>query len=156
MTAGVNKNMENEYKRSCLDEIDWTEIDQLHAAILQLSNSCYEYKKICVTFLGVTITALTAITKGIINDYYFLISIIIIVGFWISDALSYYYQRKLRNIMDKKVGKIAIRNDIQGYEIGTLKMSRMGALFNHSMILYYMLLGLCIVALLLIEHPQTA
>jgi hypothetical protein len=148
--------MANEYKRSCLDEIDWTEIDQLHAAILQLSNSCYEYKKIYVTFLGVTITALTAITKGTIYDYYFIISIIIIVGFWISDALSYYYQRKLRSIMDKKVGKIAIRNDIQGYEIGTLKMSRMGALFNPSMILYYMLLGLSIGAWLLIEHPQTA
>jgi hypothetical protein len=148
--------MANEYKRSCLDEIEWTEIDQLHAATLQLSNSCYEYKKICVTFLGVAITALTAITKGIINDNYFLLSIIIIIGFLISDVLSYYYQRKLRGIMDKKIGKIAIRNDIQGYEISTLKMSRMGALFNPSMILYYMLLGLSIGAWFLFKQTQTA
>jgi hypothetical protein len=143
-----------EDKRSCRDKIDWTEIDQLHAATLQLSNSCYEYKKICVTFLGVAVTALAAITKGIIDNNYFIISIFIILGFWISDAISYYYQRKLRGAMNIKLTNIAKRNDIKDYSMRPIKASRINALFNPSMILYYIFLGLSICGWLLYYNQK--
>ena len=47
--------MSDEYKTSCEDELDWKDVDQLHQAILQISKSCFEYKKLCVGFFGIAI-----------------------------------------------------------------------------------------------------
>ena len=42
----------SEYNRSCADEVDFTMAEQLHAAALQISKTCFDLKKLCVTFLG--------------------------------------------------------------------------------------------------------
>lgn len=34
-----------EYKKSCEDELDWVIVNQLHEATLQISKSCFEFKK---------------------------------------------------------------------------------------------------------------
>ena len=44
----------NEYKKSCKDEIHWNKISQLHEATLQISNSCFEFKKLCVALIGMS------------------------------------------------------------------------------------------------------
>ncbi|CRL59067.1 hypothetical protein [Proteus penneri] len=47
-----------EYKKSCEDELDWEIINQLHEATLQMSKSCFEFKKICVGLIGATLAIL--------------------------------------------------------------------------------------------------
>lgn len=47
-----------EYNRSCADEIDFASAEQMHAAALQISKTCFDLKKLCVTFLGVSMVFL--------------------------------------------------------------------------------------------------
>jgi hypothetical protein len=44
-----------EYNRSCSDEIDHAKADQMHAAALQISKTCFDLKKLCVSVLGASI-----------------------------------------------------------------------------------------------------
>jgi len=38
--------MGEEYKKSCHDELNWVEIEQLHTATVEISKNCFEYKKL--------------------------------------------------------------------------------------------------------------
>jgi len=142
MPEEANIMISKEYKRSCLDELEWNEVDQLHEAILNLSDSCYKYKEICVALLGAAMTTLIALTQNKINDYYFIILISITLGFWFTDATAYYYQRKLREKIHIILAKIAKRNEVDDYQNSKINFSIKGALFNSSMTLYYLILAL--------------
>jgi hypothetical protein len=131
--------MPEEYKRSCEDELDWATVNQLHEATLQISKSCFEFKKICVGLIGASLAVLVKLTDNNIDHSYFIVPLLICFGFWIADFSAYYFQRKTRNAMSKKLKAIALRNSISEYVSTELEVSWFSAAFNHSMSLYYAL-----------------
>lgn len=126
-----------EYKRTCEDELDWASVDQLHEATLQISKSCFEFKKICVGLIGAALAILVKLTDNQLDHSYFLIPLLICFGFWIADFSAYYFQRKTRTALRNKLQAIAQRNSIDNYQSEQLTVSWRGAAFNHSMSLYY-------------------
>ena len=136
----------SEYKKSCEDELDWASVGQLHEATLQISKSCFEFKKICVGLIGAALAVLVKLTENNLDHSYFVISLLICFGFWIADFSAYYFQRKIRNTMNKKLCAIAERNAINNYSDDELEVSWINAAFNHSMALYFALATLVIVS----------
>ncbi|WP_313499915.1 hypothetical protein [Stutzerimonas nitrititolerans] len=130
-----------EYKKSCEDELDWASVDQLHEATLQISKSCFEFKKICVGLIGAALAVLVKLTDNNFDHSYFVIPLLICVGFWIADSSAYYFQRKTRSAMNQKLHAIARRNSISNYPDGDLGVTWFGAAFNYSMTLYFVLAG---------------
>lgn len=128
-----------EYKKSCEDELDWVIVNQLHEATLQISKSCFEFKKICVGLIGVSLTLLVKLTDSKLDYSYFIIPLLICIGFWIADSSAYYFQRKTRIAMNRKLISIANRNSIDKYQAEQLTVTKLSAAFNHSMSLYYIL-----------------
>ena len=126
-----------EYRRTCEDELDWASIDQLHEATLQISRSCFEFKKICVGLIGAAIAITVKLTGNEIDHSYFTIPLLICLGFWVADFTAYYYQRKTRIAMNEKFRAIAERNSVNNYNSVSLTASWLRAAFNHSMSLYY-------------------
>lgn len=141
--------MSDEYKKNCVDEIDWTEINQLHEATLQISKSCFEYKKICVGLLGATIAVLVKLTDGVLDHSYFVILILLTIGFWIADSTSYFYQKTTRKLIDQKYNCIALRNEINGDPRIITEPKWKNAFVNSSMALYYVLISLSILGWIL-------
>lgn len=134
-----------EYKRTCEDELDWVSVNQLHEATLQMSKSCFEFKKICVSLIGAALAVLVKLTDGQLDHSYFLIPLLVCFGFWVADFSAYYFQRKTRIAMNRKLTAIAQRNSIQDYQPEELTVSWRGAAFNHSMSLYYALAAIGLV-----------
>lgn len=132
-------NMTEEYKRSCADEMDWAGVEQMHEATLQISKSCFEYKKICVGLIGAALAILVKLTDNHLDHSYFLIPLLICFGFWIADFSAYYFQRKTRIAMNHKLAAIAERNSVSNYQSEDLSVTWLAAAFNHSMVLYYAL-----------------
>lgn len=132
-------NMTEEYKKSCADEMDWAGVEQMHEATLQISKSCFEYKKICVGLIGAALAILVKLTDNHLDHSYFLIPLLICFGFWIADFSAFYFQRKTRIAMNLKLASIAKRNSINDYKLDNLSVTWFGAAFNHSMVLYYAL-----------------
>ena len=140
----------NDYERPCEDELDWKDVDQLHQATLQISKSCFEYKKLCISFLGVSTALIVKFTENSLNHTVFVLGLLICVGFWISDATGYYFQKKLRKQLDERMYSIANRNNYSSYARPPNKASTLKSLFNGSMVFYYVLIltifviwGLC-------------
>lgn len=136
--------MPNEYQRSCEDELDWKDVNQLHEAILQISKSCFEYKKLCVGFLGVAMAFMIKLTDTSIDHSLFFVGLVISIGFWIADSTAYYYQRKVRSILDNRMRDIAKRNNYFPYNRTSTEASWWKAFFNTSMSLYYVLIFLAL------------
>ncbi len=134
-----------EYKRSCEDELDWASVDQLHEATLQISKSCFEFKKICVGLIGAALAVLVKLTDNHIDHSYFVIPLLICFGFWVADFSAYYFQRRTRNAMNQKLHAIALRNSINNYPNVDLEVTWLSAAFNHSMALYFSLAALGII-----------
>lgn len=132
--------MSEEYKRTCHDEIEWVEVEQLHTATLEISKNCFEYKKFCVTLLGVGAALLIKFPENSLNHFSFLIALIMCIGFWLADATAYYYQRSVRKAMDSKLNSIALRNNVNNYLRSSTEIPKWKALINESMTLYYVLL----------------
>lgn len=120
-----------EYKKTCEDELDWASINQLHEATLQISKSCFEFKKICVGIIGAVLAILVKLNGNELDSSYFIIPLLICIGFWISDFSAYYFQRKTRTAMNKKMNEVAERNSIFSYKAENLTVSWFGAAFNY-------------------------
>lgn len=131
--------MAEEYKKTCEDEIDFVEIQQLHEATLQISTSCFEFKKICVGLIGAAFAVLIKLSSNEINHSLFFVPLLLCLGFWIADFTAYYYQRSTRNLMNKKLFSIASRNNIENRQSASITASWLKAAFNLSMSLYYVL-----------------
>ena len=102
-----------QYSKSCADEIDFTEVGQLHSAALQISKTCFDFKKLCVSFLGVTTAFLIKFAETTVDHSLFIVGLTLILGFWISDATAYFYQKRLRLKIKSLLITIAIRNNTQ-------------------------------------------
>lgn len=139
-----------EYKKSCADEIDFTMAEQMHAAALQISKTCFDLKKLCVIFLGTSMAILIRITDNSIDHSLFVVGLVLITGFLISDATAYFFQRRLRVKINDRLQNIEDRNkdseekpvtkvSEDSEEKPVPKVNFCGALFNGSMSLYFVL-----------------
>ncbi|WP_303847346.1 hypothetical protein [Aeromonas sobria] len=138
-----------EYKKCYEDEIDWASLEQLHDSTLKISDQCFEYKKLCVGIIGVIVAALLKIEDAEPISTIAKVCLIIGVGFWISDANAYFYQKANRNRMMEKIESIKIRNSVGQNQKEPIpqKNSWPRAFFNNSMFLYYYIITACIIAL---------
>ena len=134
-------------KNKCADEIDRTAIDQIYESTLQISNQCFEYKKLCVTVLGVIVAALLKLGDPTSFSTISIIGLGIGVGFWLCDSIAYFYQKKNRSVMDKITRKIQHRNLIENIDTPIESVSWSKAFFNASMALYMYISVICIVVL---------
>jgi len=140
--------------REIKDQIDWKTIDQLHAATIEFSRNCSNIKKICVTLLIASCTLLAKFNNNSLDLSFFMAGFVVPLFFWGLDASSYFYQEKLRGIINDKLNDIKKRNlndDIKTVEGFVLEIKRskdkrlIRSIFNNSMLLYYILIGLDIV-----------
>lgn len=149
----------SEYKRTCHDELEWIDIEQLHAATLQSSKSCFEFKKMCVALIGAALALVANLTEKQLDQSYFLIPLCICLGFWIADATAYYAQRSTRRTMDGKFRSIASRNGLNDYDRTDTTVSWWNAFTNSSMVLYevlavFAIAGECLLCFEIIgKHP---
>jgi len=125
-----------EYKKSLDDELDWSSAQQYHESTMQISNQCFEYKKLCVGALGLIITAMLKLGHGTTPLLLSLTCLFISIGFWMCDATAYYYQRTNRQkILDLQT-KISNRHTGDSNKSPALPNSWRAAIFNKSMLLY--------------------
>jgi hypothetical protein len=139
-------------KNVTADDLDREQLEQLHAATLKASDSCFELKKLCATVLVPTGTLVAVFTNKKLNLAVFIAGLLVITAFWLADAVGYFYQRKLRVAMTQ-IWLRRAANCPGGYNYVPTpsKVGPIRAAFNTSMI-YYSILGALIgLALLLFE-----
>ena len=129
----------NDFKKSYSDEIDFAYADQLHHAVLHISKTCFDLKKLCVTILGLVMVFLTKINNNMFTSSIFIVGITLSIGFWVSDATAYYYQRRLRKRIKQHFQNITQRNGGKKESIHK-EACFISSMFNLSMIIYYLLL----------------
>ena len=134
----------NEYKKCHEDELDWSSIKQLHEATLQISNHCFEYKKLCVGVIGIVIAALLKFDAPTSWTSISYMCAALSFGFWLCDATAYYYQRSNRQKINKLFDQIKTRNSHMQEYFSKIENSWPSAFFNRSMSLYFYALILSI------------
>lgn len=140
-----------EYKRTLEDELDWSLLDQLHKVVLQTSIFCFRTKQICLTIDVAVIGVLIKLSEENLDTSIFLAGFLIPISFWYLDSIGYFYQVKLRGVMNNIRDRIENRSKesivvtsnsvvIETHRVSTPKIKRIGnAFFNHSMWLYAIL-----------------
>ena len=98
------------YAKSFEDELDWKMLDQLHGAVSQISNFCFEIKKFCVTTEIAVLAVLIKFTSEKLDHSIFVTGILIPLCFWFLDAIGYFYQVKLRGLMENIRSNLTSRN----------------------------------------------
>jgi len=153
-----------EYKRTFEDELEWNLLDQLHRVVLQISTFCFRTKQICLTVEFVVIGLLVKFTENKLNESIFVAGLVIPLCFWFLDGVAYYYQVKLRGVMDNIREKLRNRNSttlvaagqervIEQERTVRSQLSKLGSSFiNHSMWLYYFLLCIDIILWILFRR----
>lgn len=143
------------------DDIDKEQLDQLHAATLKASDSCFEIKKLCATVLVPTGVLVSFFADKRLDASVFLVGIVVVAAFWFADSVGFFYQRKLRVAMIPLWERRASR--CKHFYIHVPRPKPVGAFraaFNSSMYYYLILagalaLGWTFYALGLIESPPT-
>jgi len=130
-----------DYNKSCADEIDHAKADQMHAAALQISKTCFDLKKLCVSVLGASMALLVKFTEDSVDHSLFAVGIVLVLGFWVSDATAYFYQKALRVAIDDRFKAISERNGDEYATTSTAPELRK-SLLNMSMSLYFILLAI--------------
>ena len=125
-----------EYKKSLDDELDWSSVEQYHESTMQISNQCFEYKKLCVGALGIIIAAMLKLGTDTTPLLLSLTCLFISTGFWMCDTTAYYYQRVNRQKILNLQTKISNRNTGESIAPPILPNSWNAAIFNKSMMLY--------------------
>lgn len=124
------------------DDLDREQLEQLHAATLRASDSCFELKKLCATVLVPTATLISVFTDERVNIAMFVAAALVVTGFWIADSFSYYYQRKLRAAMRVIWLRRGARLEPPYVDVpAPLRVSWWRAGLNTSMV-FYLILGL--------------
>lgn len=143
--------------RSLDDELDWKLLEQLHKVVLQLSDTCFKIKQICVTAQIAVATLLVKFTSNQLDDSIFVAALFTALLFWLLDGVTYYYQVKIRvsmngitaRIKERQQSKSSILN-ADGTPLAEVIDSERGSgnrlkrvfnsYVNHSMWLYYILI----------------
>ena len=141
------------YSRTFDDELDWQLLDQLHRVVLQISGFCFRTKQICLTVDIAVAGILFKINNNNIDETVFMAGMIIPLSFWFLDSVAYFYQVKIRTLMEKIRKQLKERNKeslVHGVthvpiiSAGRIEKSwsknAWDAFANHSMWLYGLLL----------------
>lgn len=145
--------------KTTADDLDKELLGQLHAATLKASDSCFELKKLCATVLIPTGTLVALFSERRLGPAVFVAGFLVIVFFWLADAVGYYYQRKLRVAMGAIWLRRSERCDETWTPPSTASTSPIRAAFNGSMYFYLLLTipvlaGLLLYAMGIIESPH--
>ncbi len=144
------------------DELAKENLEQLHRAVLQISGNCFEIKKLCATIVVAAATLVATFTGRQLDVSLWVGAALVTMLFWVLDAQSYYYQEKLRARMKRLAeDRVRIRAPqlvVDGVgmplderrETWNARQRAMHALWNPSMVFYWMLLLL--VALVAVLH----
>ena len=140
-----------EYKRSFEDELDWNLLQQFHNVVLQIGTFCFRTKQICLTVeLGV-IALLIKFTGNKLDSSVFVGGLAIPLCFWFLDSVGYFYQLKLRGIMEnirerllqrnsEQIITVALQPIIEKYRVERPRpFILLNAFFNASMLMYFIL-----------------
>lgn len=138
------------------DGLDKEQIDQLHAATLQVSGNCFELKKLCATVLIAAGTLIVTLSNRELDHALFVGGLVVVLLFWAADAQSYYIQAKLRARM-KELQQIRIRRlgDLGGYAVDGVglpihvqaaRWRRIFEAFVNASMLYYFLIGAVLIS----------
>ncbi|MBT2298484.1 hypothetical protein [Pseudomonas fluorescens] len=147
-----------EYKKSLDDELDWSSVEQYHESTMQISNQCFEYKKLCVGALGIIIAAMLKLGTDTTPLLLSLTCLFISIGFWMCDTTAYYYQRVNRQKILNLQTKISNRNTGESIAPPILPNSWSAAIFNKSMLLYiycstiFVLIMLATIIMHIVKH----
>lgn len=136
-------------------ELKLKEIDQLDSAIIQFSKNTMQAKKICAASLIGVSTLILAITDNIIDYSIIWCSFLTILTFWITDAIFYYYQIKLRLRMINIIKEIKSSEIINEFGMPIKqknKASWLRSLFNLSQIFYFILSILIFIFYILLKR----
>ena len=118
----------------------------MHEAVLQLSKSCFEFKKLSVAVLGTAVAVLLKFTDDGLDHSLFVVGLSICGSFWLADATNYYYQRVVRREIDKTMNRIGERSGGEDFKPkDPTRVSRRAAAFNPSMTLHFALSALLVV-----------
>jgi hypothetical protein len=141
-----------EYNQSIEDKLDWSLLEQLYGVVLQIGTFCFRTKQVCLTVL-VGVTGLIAtFTQDKLDASIFVAGAVIPLSFWFLDSVGYYYQVKLRGVMDGVRDRLHQRHGedvLRGPNAEVISNSRtdkpvrnrlFDAFFNHSMWIYLFLL----------------
>jgi hypothetical protein len=145
------------------DSLDKDSINQLHAAVLQVSQTCYDIKKLCATIISSAVAVVVGLarvqTDVKIGYSSLLVGAAISAFFWFLDVQYYLLQTKMRLRMKELADDIAKRNGFMlildgvgmpvAAKINQANLVRKSA-FNSSMMFYHLLI-LIFVALALLQ-----
>lgn len=139
-------------------EIDWKIIDQLHNAVLNFSKNSMQAKKIMFTLLGIFVAAMLQKPTMCFIASWFPMVIGIVMLFWAFDASTYYYQEKLRAMMNVRFRALKKRySEVVETDEYTLPDSRekgcrvWRSIFNGSVVFYPVIIVVVVVCWVLIE-----
>lgn len=144
----------SQYEKTIEDDLDWSLLNQLHSVVLQMSSFCFRTKQICLTVLVGVIGLIVTLSSNKIEDSIFIAGFLIPLLFWLLDSIAYFYQVKLRGIMDnirERLYKRHSENLVRGTNYEVIENERINqsiylrikdSAFNHSMWLYYILIAL--------------
>ncbi len=123
-------------KKETEDKIIFDSIQQLHNAVLQFSNNTMEVKKLFVSVLIAFFTIIVTMNPGItsLSKMQLIILGIIDILFWMLDAQSYYYQKKLRQQITDLQEKL--RKNVNPKEKRSVFVLIRKSIFNMSMFIY--------------------
>jgi hypothetical protein len=142
----------NENHIALQNSFDKESISQLHAAVLQVSQACYDIKKLCATIIGTVVASglgFAQVQPDVKISYPFLlIGAMITLLFWVLDVQQYLLQKSLRSRMKDLADGIAQRSGSK-LLVGSIgmpvtseskKLTRLKqAAFNNSMVFYHLL-----------------
>jgi hypothetical protein len=143
------------------DELDKEQIQQLHAATLQISGNCFELKKLCATVLVAAGTLIASFTSKHVDSSLFLAGCLVVLVFWVADGQSYYIQaklrRRMRDLQMTRTARVAELNDYDVSGVGLpaplqkddVRSAAIKSLFNASMLYYLLLAALLLLGWLL-------
>jgi hypothetical protein len=126
----------NEFRQTLLDQL---RIDQLHAATLKASDSCFEMKKMCATLVVAAGTLVSVFTDKTLSRGVFVAGLAVVLTFWLADSVGYFYQRRLRSIMDGLIAARAKRCAAPYPFRPATAVAAWRAAFNGSMVFYLLL-----------------
>lgn len=146
-----------DYERTVEDDLDWSLLDQLHAVVLQIGTFCFRTKQVCLTVLVGVVGLIATFNSDKLDHSVFVAAAVITVCFWFLDSIGYFYQVKLRGIMDGVRDRIHKRHAdgvLRGPNAEIISDTRttravgrriVDAFVNHSMWIYFLLIVLDIV-----------
>lgn len=134
--------------------MDQQQIDQLHAATLQVSGNCFELKKLCATVLVAAGTLIATLSDRELDHALFVGGLVIVAVFWTADAQSYFIQAKLRSRMRDlqrvrvqriaELGPYGVDGVGLPINVDSVKWRRVIHSFFNASMLYYLLIAVVV------------